>query len=118
VREIMTFPVAYNAGISSLAEHQPPVTSSLFDQNILLNTLFSNILALCSSLNVRGQMSNFLYIILDKFIRMDTTERKTLCRFLRQISRNLFVLGGESYEMSYNYYSLPNIFMVKGRGNI
>jgi hypothetical protein len=32
---------------------QPPVTSSLFGANILLNTLFSNTLSLCSSLNVR-----------------------------------------------------------------
>jgi hypothetical protein len=32
---------------------QPPVTSSLFGLNILLNTLFSNTLSLCSSLNVR-----------------------------------------------------------------
>jgi hypothetical protein len=36
---------------------QPPVTSSLFDQNIL-NTLFSNTLSLCSTLNVRNQVSH------------------------------------------------------------
>jgi hypothetical protein len=42
-----------------LIEHflQPPVTSSLFGPNILLNTLFSNTLSLCSSLNVRDQVS-------------------------------------------------------------
>jgi hypothetical protein len=34
---------------------QPPVTSSLFGPNILLSTLFSNILSLCCSLNVRDQ---------------------------------------------------------------
>jgi hypothetical protein len=34
---------------------QLPVTSSLFSPNILFNTLFSNILSLCSSLNVRDQ---------------------------------------------------------------
>jgi hypothetical protein len=33
------------------------VTSSLFGPNILLNTLFSNIL-ICSSLNVRDQVSH------------------------------------------------------------
>jgi hypothetical protein len=32
---------------------QPPVTSSLLGPNILLSTLFSNTLNLCSSLNVR-----------------------------------------------------------------
>jgi hypothetical protein len=36
---------------------QSPVTYSLFGPNILLNTLFSNILSLCSSLNVRDQVS-------------------------------------------------------------
>jgi hypothetical protein len=35
---------------------QPPVTSSLLGPNILLNTLFSNILSLCSSLNVTDQV--------------------------------------------------------------
>jgi hypothetical protein len=37
---------------------QPPVTSYLFDPNILLSTLFSNTLSLCSSLNVRDQVSH------------------------------------------------------------
>jgi hypothetical protein len=32
-------------------------TSSLFGSNILLNTLFSNTLNLCSSLNIRDQVS-------------------------------------------------------------
>jgi hypothetical protein len=36
---------------------QPPVTSSLFCLNILLNILFSNTFSLCSSLNVRNQVS-------------------------------------------------------------
>jgi hypothetical protein len=35
-----------------------PVTSSLLGPNILLSTLFSNILSLCSSLNVRDQVSH------------------------------------------------------------
>jgi hypothetical protein len=34
-----------------------PVTSSLFGPKILLSTLFSNTLSLCSSLNVRDQVS-------------------------------------------------------------
>jgi hypothetical protein len=37
---------------------QPPAISSLFRQNILLNTLFSNPLTLCPSLNVRHQVSH------------------------------------------------------------
>ncbi|PNF21004.1 hypothetical protein B7P43_G09514, partial [Cryptotermes secundus] len=36
----------------------PPVTSSLFGPNILLNTMFSNTLSLCSSLNVRDKVSH------------------------------------------------------------
>jgi hypothetical protein len=35
-----------------------PVTSSLFGPNILLRTLFLNILSLCSTLNVRNQVSH------------------------------------------------------------
>ena len=36
--------------------HHSPVTPSLLGQNILLNTLFSNTLSLCSSLNVSDQI--------------------------------------------------------------
>jgi hypothetical protein len=47
----------YKLWSSSLCSFlQPPVTSSLFGPNIL-NTLFSNTLCLCSSLNVRDQFS-------------------------------------------------------------
>jgi hypothetical protein len=35
-----------------------PVTSSLLGPNILLSTLFSNTLSLCSYLNVRDQVSH------------------------------------------------------------
>jgi hypothetical protein len=35
---------------------QPPITSPLFSPNIILSTLFSNTLSLCSSLNVRDQV--------------------------------------------------------------
>jgi hypothetical protein len=37
---------------------QRPVSSSLFGPNILLYTLFSNALSLCSSLNVGDQVSH------------------------------------------------------------
>jgi hypothetical protein len=36
----------------------PPITSSLFDLNIYLSTLFSSTLSLCSSLNVRDYVSH------------------------------------------------------------
>jgi hypothetical protein len=56
---------------------QPPVTSYLFGQNILLNTLFANTLSLYSSLNVRDQVSHpykttgklyFFYILIFTFL--------------------------------------------------
>jgi polysaccharide pyruvyl transferase WcaK-like protein len=37
---------------------QSPITSFLFGQNVLLGTLFSNTHSLCSSLNVRDQVSH------------------------------------------------------------
>jgi hypothetical protein len=44
---------------SSFCSHiQPPATSSLLGPNILLSTLFSNTLNLCSSLGVRVQVSH------------------------------------------------------------
>jgi hypothetical protein len=50
--------VEYKWCISSLCSFlHPPVPSSLFGPNILLSTLFSNTLNLCSSLNVRVHVS-------------------------------------------------------------
>jgi hypothetical protein len=46
---------------------QLPVTSSLFGPNILLDTLFSNTLSLCSSLNIKDHVSTS-YWITDKII--------------------------------------------------
>jgi hypothetical protein len=49
----------YKLSSSSLCSFlQPPVTSSLFCPNILLITLFSNTLSICSSFNVRDQVSH------------------------------------------------------------
>jgi len=49
----------YRTKSSSLCSLLPsPVTSSLLGPNILLSTLFSNTLSLCSSLNMRGQISH------------------------------------------------------------
>jgi hypothetical protein len=51
--------VEYKLWSSSLCSYlQSPITSSLFDLNILLGTLFSNTLSLHSSLNVRDQISH------------------------------------------------------------
>jgi hypothetical protein len=36
----------------------PSVTSSIFDPNILLSAMFSNTFSLCSSLNIRDQISH------------------------------------------------------------
>jgi hypothetical protein len=49
----------YKLWSSSLCSfRQPPVTSSLFGTNTSLSTLFSNTLSLCSSLNIRDQVSH------------------------------------------------------------
>jgi hypothetical protein len=54
-----------------------PVTLSLFSQNILLSTLFSNTFSLCTLLNVRNQVSHLykttgkiivLYILIFTFL--------------------------------------------------
>jgi hypothetical protein len=58
---------------------QPPTTSSVLGPNILISTLFSNNLNLCSSLSVRDQISHpyktygvimVLYILICKFLEM------------------------------------------------
>src|SRR5215471_6846672 len=70
--------VEYRSFSSSLCNilHYP-VTSSLLGPNTLLNTLFSNTLSLCSSLNVSDQISHpykttgriiVLYILIFKFL--------------------------------------------------
>jgi hypothetical protein len=78
---IIIFVEEYKLWRSSLGNFlQPPVTSYLLGTNILLSTLFSNIINLCSSLGVRDQASHpynatgasmSLYILVFKFLRGD-----------------------------------------------
>jgi hypothetical protein len=58
-----------------------PVTSFLFGPNIHLNILFSNTLSLCSSSNVRDQVSR-LYRTTGKngYIPSSKVERRTLTK--------------------------------------
>jgi hypothetical protein len=56
---LIIFGEEYKLRNSSLCSFlQPPVTLSLFGPNILLSTLFSNTVSLCTSLNVRDQVSH------------------------------------------------------------
>jgi hypothetical protein len=48
----------YKLWSSSCSFLQPPSTLSLFGPNILFSTLFSNTFSLCSSCNVRDQVSH------------------------------------------------------------
>jgi hypothetical protein len=48
--------ILWSSSLSSLLHHL--ITSSLISPNILLSTLFSNTLSLCSSLNVREKVSH------------------------------------------------------------
>jgi hypothetical protein len=55
----ITFGDEYRSLSSSLCSRlHYPVASSLLGPNILLSTLFSNTLSLCSSLSVRHQVSH------------------------------------------------------------
>jgi hypothetical protein len=84
----------YNLWSSSLCSFlQPPVTSSLFGPNILLNTLFSNSLSLCSSINVRDQVpppyrtrQNYSFVRLKCFVFRQRTKRQNLAWMVASIT--------------------------------
>src|SRR5215510_407040 len=76
----------YRSFSSSLCNFlHSPVTSSLLGPNTLLNTLFSNTLSLCSSLNVSDQDSHpykttgtiiILYILIFKFLDSNLEDKR------------------------------------------
>jgi hypothetical protein len=61
---------------------QPPVTSSILGPNILLSTLFSNTLNLCSSVNVRDQVSHPYKTTERESVRACARARACVCVYI------------------------------------
>jgi hypothetical protein len=74
----IVFGEEYKLWSSSCNFLQPPVTSSLLDPNILLSTLFSNTLNLCSPVDARDQASH-PYKTTDTFIVHPVNPVVTIC---------------------------------------
>jgi hypothetical protein len=89
---------------------QPPVTSSLFGPNILLNALFSNTLSVCSSLNVtylQCKMVVYLRVPKSKWTFMSSwmtplTSQEKLS-FVELVSKNI----GDKYRRQGVSFSIP-----------
>jgi hypothetical protein len=56
---------------------QPPIISTLFGQNVLLSTLFSNTLSPCSSRNVRNQTTGKIMFIFIYFYILTFLDRRS-----------------------------------------
>jgi hypothetical protein len=79
---------------------KPPVISSLFGLNILLNTLFSNTLSLFPSLNVRDQVSH-PYRTTGKIINKSFKQQKNIItarRLFEHDSNNLRCCTNSAYN--------------------
>jgi hypothetical protein len=99
-----------------------PVTSSLLGPNILLSTLFSNTLSLCSSLNVRDQVWHpykttgkitVLYILTFTFVdrrrKLKLCKKTTdaYCKNHKEPSKSLHFVG-----KTQNYWLLKRVVCI------
>jgi hypothetical protein len=66
---------------------QSPVASSLLGPNILLNTLFSNTLSLCSSLSARDQVSHPYFSVKQTLI-----ETQPVCKLCVAVKKRTFTI--------------------------
>jgi hypothetical protein len=99
----------YKLWSSSLCSFlKPPFSSSLFGQNILLSTLFSNFFILCSFINVRDQLLHpyrttgkiiVLYILIFTFFRHEKTKGSGLN-------------GSKHYRIQSSPNFLPNQILI------
>jgi hypothetical protein len=94
----------YNLWSFSLCDFlHPPATSSLLCPNILLSTLFSNTVNLCSFLGVRGQClhpyetkGGFTVLYILWIVVWRTTDRQTDVSHIRNFSNYVKSVNGDA----------------------